>query len=127
MLRIFLAALFFLPALAGAADYKKHFIVANKVAKAEGEPWIDEYRTNTKDFERGKDPSAAIAEFNYLAFDGSVASSIRLCAIYAYGVESEVNPIAGLFWCGKAYEAGYKAAESIRRELFLKHWPEYEG
>lgn len=127
MLRIVLSALLMLPALAVAADYKKHFSVANKVAKAEGEPWVDEYSSAVKDFERGEDASSAIAEFNYLGFEGSVASSIRLCVIYAYGVESKVNPIAGLFWCGKAYEAGYKAANSIRRELFIKHWPEYEG
>lgn len=123
----FVFALLMVPGLAGAAEYHTHFAVADEAARSQGAPWIEDYRAAVRSFETSEDTYPAIAEFNYLALDGSMAAAIRLCAIYAYGVESEVNPIAGLFWCGKAYEAGYSAAGGIRRDLFLTYWPHYEG
>lgn len=126
MVKALLVALILLPVWASAGGFKDHFSVADQAAEAEGAPWIESYRRAVSAFGSKKSAPDAIAEFNYLAFDGSVASAIRLCAIYAHGVKSEVNPIAGLFWCGKAYDAGYKDAGRVRHSLFIKYWPEYE-
>lgn len=126
MFRHFAAVFVFIPVLAGAGGYEDHFSVANKAAEKEGAPWIEAYRQAVKMFRRGERAPEAIAEFNYLALDGSIAAAIRLCTIYAYGVKNEVKPVGGLFWCGKAYDAGYKPAGRTRHQLFMEYWPEYK-
>ena len=114
------------PVIANAAQVEKHFSVADERAQEEGEPWLDIYQDAAQSFSQGDDVANAIAELNYLAYQGSAAAAIRLCAIYAYGVKNPVNPMSGLFWCGKALQAGYVPANQVRRELYIKHWREYE-
>ena len=124
----FLPCLILLTAAQGAGgESAMHFANADDMAKQEGEPWLRDYREAVSAFQQGEDVPDAIAEFNYLAHNGSGAAALRLCAIYAFGIKNEVNPMSGLFWCGKAYQAGYPPARMIRQQLFLEYWREYEG
>ncbi|MFN3712039.1 MAG: hypothetical protein ACK4SX_00115 [Alcanivoracaceae bacterium] len=116
----------YLPGHASAPDYQAHFRAADRIVKSEGQPGRRDYQRASRQFDKGKQVPKALSELNYLGYDGSVAAAIRLCAIYADGIRNEVNPGAGLYWCGRANRAGYTPAGSIMQRLFDQYWPEID-
>lgn len=106
-----------------------HFHAADQIAKSEPAQWQQSYRLADQLFGKGENPrqvNEALKELEYIAYDGSQAASIRLCAIYAYGIGLNVNPGSGIFWCRQSAMRGYRPGAGITVELFETYWQDIE-
>lgn len=73
------------------------------------------YRAANTAFARG-DHAAAFRDYDYAAWQGSVAAASRLCVLDAYGIGTVPNPAKAAFWCERAAAAGH-ALTAVQRDL----------
>lgn len=73
------------------------------------------YETASQAFARG-DHAAAFRDYDYAAWQGSVAAAGRLCVLDAYGIGTAPNPVKAAFWCQRAAVGG-NALPAVERHL----------
>ncbi|MDF2447213.1 MAG: hypothetical protein K0S46_2449 [Moraxellaceae bacterium] len=73
------------------------------------------YEAGNEAFARG-DFAAAFRDYDYAAWQGSVAAASRLCVLDAYGIGTTPNPVKAAFWCERSAEAGHELA-GVQRYL----------
>jgi TPR repeat protein len=118
-----LLTVFLLVALActhGPVPDSAHFEAADGMA-ADQVRHADTYERGVRAWQKGR-LNRAITEFEYIAYQGSAAASLRLCAIYGEGLGVQVAPVKAMFWCRRAAAGGYPPARRLMAQLFQQYW-----
>lgn len=71
------------------------------------------YETANAAFAKG-DYAAAFRDYDYAAWQGSLAAASRLCVLDAYGIGTAPNPLKAAFWCERAAQAGQEMTQVQR-------------
>lgn len=105
----FVLALLLVAAPALAADNHDLLQQSDAIAATEAPALRAIYGNANAAFARG-DYAAAFRDYDYAAWQGSVAAAGRLCVLDAYGIGTVPNPAKAAFWCERAAAAGHALA-----------------
>jgi TPR repeat protein len=125
---VFIALLFSHAASAVPVDHHIHLAAADNMVRSEPQQWQHLYHHATTLLNQadGSGVSRALAEYQYLALEGSGAAATRLCWMQAYGIGISPRPIDAMFWCQRSARAGYAPAAALQQYLFQTYWKEWD-
>lgn len=84
-------------------------------AAGEAEPLQALYWQALQQWQAG-DAVQALRDFDYAAWQGSLAAAERLCVMDAFGVGTAPNTLKAAFWCERAEQGGRDMA-AVRQRL----------
>lgn len=94
---------------------------ADRLAKNESAFLRGGYESGNRHFQRGEF-LAALKDYDYAAWQGSVAAATRLCVLDAYGVGTPPNALKAAFWCDRAAAEGGSPDLAYVKAYLQNYW-----
>lgn len=92
---------------------------SDALAASEAEPLQTLYWQALQSWQQG-DAVQALRDFDYAAWQGSLAAAERLCVMDAFAVGTPPNTLKAAFWCERAEQAGRDMAQV--RQYLERSW-----